>query len=143
VTHECKLSVETWQNCKLSVETGDKIVSCQWKQMIQYCKLSVETDDKTASCQWTHVAQDCHRHLVITNAHVEFHHGSVCYTHVQKCRQMLILHNPLIFGAKCSFDKHWLPFVDLVTCDRSLAGSVAVKYWQVSAPRADRGRTVS
>jgi len=125
------------------VKTGDKIASSQWKRMTQYCKLSVETDDKTASCQWAQVAQDCHRHLVITNAHVEFHHGSVCCTHVQKCRQMLILHKPLTSGAKCSFDKHRLPFVDLVTCDRSLVRSAAVKYWQVSVPRADRGRTVS
>jgi len=118
----------------MSVETGDKIASCQWKQVIQYCKLSVETHNQTASCQWTQVTQDCHLQLVTTNAHVEFHHGSVCCLYVQKLTQMLILHKPLISGAKCSFDEHPLPLVGLVTCDRPLVGSVAVTYWQVSVP---------
>jgi hypothetical protein len=47
---------------------------------------------------------------------------------------MLILHKPLISGAKCSFDEHPLSLVNLVTYDRPLVGSVAIKYWQMSVP---------
>jgi len=60
-----------------------------------------------------------------------------------KTGQMLILHIPLISGAKCSFYEHPRPLVGLVTCDRPLVGSVAVTYWQVSVPWAYRELTVS
>jgi len=60
---------------------------------------------------------------------------------------MLILHKPLISGAKCSFDEHPLPLCGprdvRPTVGRISCSYVLASVRTVSVPRADRGSTHS